>query len=145
MAAVGALLLGMASTAVADPGAVPTPDQVGDILNRVLDPNVDSADKSAVITPSLSPEDETQIAAAQRRLIFWNRLPLDFVVTDIQPAPIDYAGATVAAANLWELPPTPIVLNRQGGQWKVTDDTLTPLMYAIWHAARDRNRGFAGI
>lgn len=136
-------MLGIAPVAVADTGAVPTPDQVADILNRVLDPNLDSADKSAVVTPSLSPEDENQIDAALKRLMFWNRLPLDFVVTDIQPAPNDYAGATVAAANLWELPPTPIVLNGQGGQWKVTDDTLTPLMYAIWHAARERSRGYA--
>lgn len=136
MAAVAALLLGMAPHAAADGDAVPTPDQVADILNRVLDPNLDTQDKSTVVTPGLSPEDETQIDAALGRLTLRNRLPLDFVITDIQPAPNNYAGATVAASNLPGLPPTPVVLNRQGDQWKVTDDTLTPLMYAIWHAAR---------
>lgn len=138
VAAVAALLLGIAPDAGADGDAVPTPGQVADILNRVLDPNLDTQDKSAVVAPGLSPEDETQIDAALGRLTLRNRLPLDFVITDIQPAPNNYAGATVAAANLPGLPPTPVVLNRQGDQWKITDDTLTPLMYAIWHAARHR-------
>ncbi len=120
-------------------GPVPTPDEVAAILNRVLDPNLDMQDKSTVVTPGLSPEDENQIDAALGRLTLRNYLPLDFVITNIQPAPNNYAGATVAASNLWRLPPTPVVLNRQGNQWKITDDTLTPLMYAIWHAARHVN------
>src|SRR5690625_2225450 len=136
VAAVAALLLGIAPHAGADGDAVPTPGQVADILNRVLDPNLDTQDKSTVVTPGLSPEDENQIDAALGRLTLRNRLPLNFVITDIQPAPNNYAGATVAASNLPGLAPTPVVLNRQGDHWKIADDTLTPLMYAIWHAAR---------
>lgn len=138
MATVGALLLGITPDAVADVDAVPTPDQVADILNRVLDPNLDLQDKSTVVTPGLSPDDENQIDAALGRLTLRNRLPLDFLITDIQPAPNDYAGAAVAASNLSGLSPTPVVLTRQGDQWKITEDALMPLIQAIWHAARSR-------
>ena len=136
VAAVGALLLGTTSNAVASGDAVPTPDQVANILNRVLDPDLNLQDKSTVVTPGLSSEDEPQIDAALTRLTLRYPPPLDFVVTDIQPAPNDDAGATVAAANLPGLSPTPVVLNRQGNQWKITENTLMPLIQAIYHAAR---------
>jgi hypothetical protein len=49
----------------------------------------------------------------------------DFVVIDIEPAPANQAGATVAMTGGYHQrnPPKPIVLVDQGGHWRITQDT----------------------
>ena len=52
-------------------------------------------------------------------------LPEHFVVTDIQPAPNNFAGATLATTGSFHQVSAakPIVLVDQGGHWLITHDT----------------------
>ena len=63
--------------------------------------------------------------------------PCHFVVTDIQPAPNNFAGATVATAGNPSPSsiPRPIVLVNQGGHWLITHDTAMAELDALWQAA----------
>jgi len=64
-------------------------------------------------------------------------LPLPFHVTDIEPAPNNFAGATVSTGGHYRqiTNPHPIVLVDQGGHWLITHDTAMPEMDVIWRAA----------
>ena len=68
---------------------------------------------------------------------FGGILPLPFVVTDIEPAPNNFAGATVEITGWYRqrTNPHPIVLVDQGGHWLITHDTAMPEMDVIWRAA----------
>src|ERR1700722_6768151 len=93
-------------------GPVPTVDQVTALLNELTDPNIPAEDKHDVVgTPDFVPNQSGWLDGT------WNQLraifPLDYAVTDIQPAPNNFAGATVGThANghsSWTSP-FPIVL-----------------------------------
>jgi hypothetical protein len=103
-------------------GPAPTVDQVTALLTELTDPSVPAEDKHDVVTPDFQPNNFGWIDSA------WNPLgpgffPLDFAVTDIRPAPNNFAGATVAThANghpSWSNP-VPIVLVNQNGHWLFT-------------------------
>jgi hypothetical protein len=69
------------------------------------------------------------------------RMPLNFVVTDIQPAPANLAGTTLATTGTFHQrsAPGPIVLIDQGGHWLITHDTAMTALDAFWYYA---NRHF---
>jgi hypothetical protein len=105
-------------------GPVPTVDQVVALLSKLMDPNRPNEDKNDVVTPDLSPESigylDTYLAG---RLNAHGDFPYDFAVTDIQPAPNNFAGATVtthANGHRTTTRPFPIVLVNQSGRWLLT-------------------------
>jgi len=64
-------------------------------------------------------------------------LPLPFVVTDIQPAPNNFAGATLETNKsiLQGTRARPIVLVDQGEHWLITHDTAMTELDVFWRAA----------
>lgn len=117
-------------------GPVPTVDQVTALLTELMDPNKPNADKNDVVTPDLKPEsigflDKYSDGELNARGDF----PYDFAVTDIQPAPNNFAGATVAThANghpSWTRP-WPIVLVNQSGRWLLTRKAAISFVSEVW-------------
>src|ERR1700733_7042377 len=126
-------------------GPVPTVDQVVALLSELMDPNKPNADKNDVVTPDLSPESIGFLDKyLDGRLNAHGDFPYDFIVTDIQPAPNNFAGATVAThANghaTWAKP-WPIVLVNQSGHWLLTRKAAVNLVSEVWSHYEDRFRG----
>jgi hypothetical protein len=140
--AVAAALIATPATASADcgdpgqdtcTGPVPTVDQVVGIMQELTDPNVPAANKGNIISPPLTPE-EAATLDHQLQVIEGPALPLPLIVTNIQPAPNHYAGATVETGgnryqHTW---PTPIVLVEQDGHWEITHDSAMPELHEFW-------------
>jgi hypothetical protein len=125
------------ATACADP--VPTTDEVVAVLARLTDPGIPAANKTDIVTPGFSPDEAGTIDDHLNRMnAFGGLLPPDFVVTDIQPAPNNFAGATVATTGGYKhaTHPRPIVLVNQGGHWQITHDTAMTVLDAIWAAGQ---------
>jgi len=105
-------------------GPVPSVDQVVALLSELMDPNRPNEDKNDVVTPDLSPESIGYLDTyLDGRLNAHGDFPYDFVVTDIQPAPNNFAGATVAThanGHRTTTRPFPIVLVNQSGRWLLT-------------------------
>ena len=91
-----ATLIASPATAYADP--VPTTDEVVGIMAELTDPNIPAASKSNVVTPGFSPEEAGTIDDHLNRMRH-RSLPLNFVVTDIQPTAADLARASVATVG----------------------------------------------
>jgi hypothetical protein len=129
----------IASPAKAYADSVPTVDQVVAVLAELTDPNIPGANKGNIVTPGFSPDEAGTIDDHLNRMnAFWGGvlLPPNFVVTDIQPAPANMAGATVATTGGYKrrTHPRPIVLVNQGGHWLITHDTAVNELDAIWDA-----------
>jgi hypothetical protein len=148
-----AALLAIASLAVAatahadcgDPGQdpctgpVPTVDQVVGIMQQLTDPDIPAANKTDIVTPGFSLDEAGTIDDHLRRMNAGGMLPLPFDVTDIQPAPNKFAGATVAVPiGYHSTPPGPIVLVKQGGHWLITHDDAVTALDAFWYNANRR-------
>ena len=119
-------------------GPVPTTDQVLAILAGLTDPDIPAANKTNIVTPGFSPDEAGTIDDHLTRMrVFGGILPLPFHVTDIEPAPNNFAGATVEITGSFRqrTNPHPIVLVDQGGHWLITHDTAMPEMNVIWQAA----------
>jgi hypothetical protein len=123
------------ATAHADDPA-PAVDQVIDILQELTDPDKPAADKSDIVIPGFSPDEAGIIDDHLNRM--QRQLPSDFVVTDIQPAPNNLAGATVETDHTYA---RPIVLVDQNGHWLITHDTAMTELDALWRWAH--RPGFA--
>jgi hypothetical protein len=120
------------ATACADP--VPTTDEVVAVLARLTDPGIPAANKTDIVTPGFSPDEAGTIDDHLNRMnAFGGLLPPDFVVTDIQPAPNNFAGATVHVSSGFFVPRGPIVLVDKGGRWSLTHDTATVLVNRLWY------------
>jgi hypothetical protein len=120
-------------------GPVPTVDQVVAIMTELTDPDIPAANKTNIVTPGFSPDEaETIDNHLTRMKVFGGILPLPFHVTDIQPAPNNFAGATVSTGGYMRqiTNPHPIVLVNQGGHWLITHDTAMPEMDVIWRATQ---------
>jgi hypothetical protein len=117
-------------------GPVPTPDQVVAILAELTDPDIPAANKTDIVTPGFSPEEAGTIDDHLNRSR--RELPLPFVVTDIQPAPNNSAGATVSTAGgpHQYTHGHPIVLVDQGGHWIIAHDSAVAELEAFWHARK---------
>lgn len=118
-------------------GPVPTTDEVVALMAEVTDPSTPAADKTNIVTPGFTPEEAQTIDDHLNRMNARGLLPLNFVVTDIQPAPANLAGTTVTVHGTFHQrsAPEPIVLADQGGHWLITHDTAMPALNAFWHNA----------
>jgi hypothetical protein len=130
----GAALIASPATAYADP--IPTPDEVVAILAELTDPGIPAANKTNIVTPGFSPEEAGTIDDHLNRTNTFGYLPYDFVVTDIEPAPANQAGATVVTTGGYRhrTGPAPVVLVNQGGHWLITHDTAMTELDALWSA-----------
>jgi hypothetical protein len=119
-------------------GPVPTVDQVVAILAELTDPNRPAASKTDIVTPGFAPEEAQVIDDHLNRTNAFGYLPYDFVVTDIQPAPNNQAGATVVTTGGYRhrTGPAPIVLADQGGHWLITHDTAVTELDVLWRATQ---------
>jgi hypothetical protein len=91
------------------------------------------------VTPGFSPDEAGTVDDHLHRMdAFGGLLPPNFVVTDIQPAPGNFAGATVATSGGYKhaTHPRSIVLINQGGHWLITNDTAMTVLDAIWAAGQ---------
>ncbi len=94
-------------------------------MNRLTDPNVPSIDKGDIVTPPYD-EHQAHILDVSCNYLRTERIwPINFTVTDIQPAPDNFAGATVSNAASWnEHSGTgPVVLVLQNGHWLITHES----------------------
>jgi hypothetical protein len=120
-------------------GPVPSTDQVVAVLSELTDPGRPAASKSDAVTPGLAPDEAGTADDHLNRLNGRGFMPFNFVVTDIQPALGNSAGATVTVqSNRPHTPtdPTPIVLVDEGGRWLVTHDAAIALLNAVWNRYR---------
>jgi hypothetical protein len=120
-------------------GPVPTVDQVVGIMAELTNPNKLAADKTNIVAPGFAPDDAGTIDDHLHRMdAFGGLLPPGFVVTDIQPAANNLAGATVETTGGYKhaTNPRPIVLVHQGGHWLITNDTAMTVLDAIWRAGQ---------
>jgi hypothetical protein len=117
-------------------GPVPTTDQVVAILAELTDPDMPAANKTDIVTPGFS-SDEAQNIDDRLNRMRAPALPEHFVVTDTQPAPKNFAGATVASVGnpRQSTFPKPIVLVEQGGHWLITRDTALAKLESLYQAA----------
>jgi hypothetical protein len=123
-------------------GPVPTTDEVVAIMAELTDPSIPAANKTDIVTPGFSPEEAQTIDDHLNRMNAVGRriLPLNFVVTNIQPEPDNLAGATLATTGTFRQrsAPGPIVLVDQGGHWLITHDTAMTALDAFWYNANRR-------
>jgi hypothetical protein len=97
---------------------VPTIDEVYAALSELTDPNIPAANKTNIVTPGFTAEEAQTIDDHLNNMNARGFLPPNIVVTNMQPEPNNFAGATVAAYNgVKTTPPGPIVLVEQGGHW----------------------------
>ena len=132
-------LLASPATAYADE-PVPTVDQVVAIFAELTDPNIPAMNKGNIVTPDFTPDEANAIDDHLHQMDGYS-LPLNFIVTDIQPAPANFAGTTVATtgANFHSFsPPGPAVLTEEGGRWKLTHDSAMGALNAYWYNANRR-------
>jgi hypothetical protein len=118
-------------------GPVPTVDQVVALLAELTDPDRPAASKTDIVTPGFSPDEAGTTDDHLNRMRAKGLVPLNFVVTDIQPAPNNSAGATVATVGSPRQhgPPRPVVLVDQGGHWLITHDSAVYQLDVFWSVA----------
>jgi hypothetical protein len=116
---------------------VPTVDQVVAIMAELTDPDRPAASKTDIVTPGFSPDEAGTTDDHLNRMRAKGLVPLNFVVTDIQPAPNNSAGATVATVGSPRQhgPASPIVLVDQGGHWLITHDSAVAELGVFWSVA----------
>jgi hypothetical protein len=135
------LAASLAVPATAHADDVPTVDQVVAIMAELTDPDVPAANKGNIVSPGFSPDEAGPIDDHLNRMrAHGGILPLGLVVTDIQPAGNNHAGATLSTGgNARERTyARPIVLVDQGGHWLITHDSATDELDAFWRAASRR-------
>jgi hypothetical protein len=117
-------------------GPAPTADQVVGIMQQLTDPIVPAVSKGDIVTPGFSPDEAGTIDDHLHRMD-GHTLPTNFVVTNIQPAPNNFAGATLETVGIprQHSSPHPIVLVDQGGHWLITHDTAVAEVDVIWRTA----------
>ena len=85
-------------------------------MDRLTDPNVPAPDKSDIVTPAFADNEFRKVDCMTQ-----HHLSAPWIITDIQSAPNNFAGATVAVPPGFRTPPPgPIVLVEQGGHWMIT-------------------------
>jgi hypothetical protein len=142
LSAISAAMITSPATAYADcgdagqepcTGPVPTVDQVMAIVNELIDSDIPAANKTDIVTPGFTPEEAREIDDHLHDMDARRYPPMNIVISNIQPAPNNYAGATLAAYNGYKTtPPGPIVLIEQNGHWLITNDTAKTALDAFW-------------
>jgi hypothetical protein len=112
------------------------------IMAELTDPDKPAASKTDIVAPGFSPDEAGTIDDHLNRMNAFGVLPLPFVVTDIQPAPNNLAGATLETNGGFHqgTHARPIVLVDQGGHWLITHDTAMTELDVFWRVA---NRTYA--
>jgi hypothetical protein len=126
-------------------GPVPTVDQVVTIMAELTDPGRPAASKTDIVTPGFAPDEAGTIDDHLNILNGRGYIPFHFVVTDIQPAPGNTAGATVAAPHdfpYYSVYPCPIVLVSQSGHWMIVHDAAMVWLNAMRSNTRHRDYAF---
>jgi hypothetical protein len=118
-------------------GPVPTVDQVTALMNELADPNRPFADKNDAVTPAFTDEQASKLDRELNYVGSNGVLPINFIVTDIEPAPNNFAGATVANNTAGfvvgiRAGSAPVVLVEQGGRWVVTRDTAISRIHKLF-------------
>ena len=80
-------------------GPVPTVDQVVAVMVELTDPNKPSASKTDIVTPGFDPEEAGKADDHLHRMDVAGLLPLPFIITNIQPAPNNFAGSVTGTAS----------------------------------------------
>ena len=128
----------IAATAPAYADAVPSPDEVVAIMATLTDPGIPAANKVDVVTPGFTPEEAGTVDEHLNRMAA-HYLPLNFVVTDIESAPDNLAGATLTATGpipiYLHTAPRPIVLADQRGHWLISHDSAISMLDVFYSAA----------
>jgi hypothetical protein len=109
-----------------------------DVLGGLTDPDIPAANKGNIVTPGFSPDEAGTIDNHLNRMrAHGGILPLNFVVTEIVPAPNNFAGATVATIGTprQHAAAKSIVLVDQGGHWLITHDSAVAEMDEFWRVA----------
>jgi hypothetical protein len=121
-------------------GPVPTVDQVLAIMAELTDPNRPASSKTDIVTPGFSPEEAATVDDHLRRTDAAGDLPYNFVVTDIVPAPANFAGVTVTVTGSFHQASAPqhMVLSDQGGHWLITHDAAWTTLDHFWYNAHTR-------
>jgi hypothetical protein len=124
-------------------GPVPTVDQVVGIMQQLTDPDIPAASKGNIVSPGFSPEEAGTIDNHLNRMNAFGVLPFPFVVTDIQSAPNNLAGATLETNGGFHqgTHARPIVLMDQGGRWLITHDSAMTELDVFWRVA-NRTGGY---
>jgi hypothetical protein len=131
-------LIACPATAHAD-DPVPTVDQVMAIVNELIDPDIPAASKGNIVTPGFTPDEAHEIDDHLHEMDARRYPPMNIVVSNIQPAQNNYAGATLAAYNgVKSTPPGPIVLVDQNGRWLITHDAAMNALDAFWRNSTRR-------
>jgi hypothetical protein len=117
------------------------------IMAELTDPGKSAASKTDIVTPGFSPEDAGTIDDHLNRTNADGLLPYTFVVTDIEPAPANFAGATVTVTGSFHQrsAPQPIVLADHGGHWQITSETALTTLNNFWYNANRRAGVIGGI
>lgn len=119
-------------------GPVPTVDQVIDIMNALFNPNIPALDKSTIVTPPFTPDEAATIDDHLNRMGTRGSLPTNWVVTNIQSAPNNFAGTTIASSISGA---GPVVFVDQGGHWMITHDSAWTALDNIWYNVNRRGGG----
>jgi hypothetical protein len=116
---------------------VPSVDEVVAVMAELTDPDIPAANKTNVVSPGFSLEEAGMIDDRLHRTAAVGLLPYNFVVTDIQPAPNNFAGATLSTVGSprQHSPDRPIVLVDQGGRWLITHDSAMAELNVLWSVA----------
>jgi hypothetical protein len=128
------LAAALAAPATAHADDVPSVDQVVAIMAELTDPNIPATNKGNVVAPAFSPGEAGTMNDHLNQMNAAGVLPLPFVVTDIQPAPDHFAGATLATGGSFHQTSKAkaIVLVEQNGRWLLTHDSAMTVMDAFW-------------
>jgi uncharacterized lipoprotein YbaY len=122
----------VSSTTVADPGPLPPPEALADVMNRLADPAVPGTDKLALVQNAAPPDAAIldQFSAALRDGGF---SPVVFKVTDVRWA--DQPGAVLAVVTVSTTNPAnpgefsfPMEFRTGPGGWQLTRETAEMLL-----------------
>jgi hypothetical protein len=64
-------------------------------MAKLTDPGIPAVNKGDIVTPGIAPDEAGTIDDHLIRMHAFDLLPLPFVVRDVEPAPNNFAGATV--------------------------------------------------
>lgn len=129
-----ASLAGTTAPATAHADEVPTVDEVMAVVSGLIDSDIPAANKADIVTPGFTPEEAQEIDDHLHDMDARRYPPMNIVVSNIQPAPNNHAGATLAAHNgIKTTPPGQIVLVEQNGHRLITHDTAKTALDAFWH------------
>jgi hypothetical protein len=119
-------------------GPVPTVDEIVAVMQQLTDPNIPAANKGNIVTPAFTPEEAGKIDDHLHRMDVAGLLPLPFIITNIQPAPNNFAGATLQTGGSFHQSsaPGPAVLINQNGHWLLTHKDAMGWLNAFWYNAQ---------